>query len=174
MGRCMLIESELPKSLWPYAIMTAAYVRNRCYQQRLKNTAYFAFTGSKPNISNMHPFGTTCFVHEVQPKSKLDARSKEGKFVGYDRETPSYLVYFPDTRKVVKRRSVKFKAASNPGWDDDDDFPGPLNTVKTPVVNKSPVPSPEIAAPPKVDNLPAAHTTTPVVPVVPRRQLLQQ
>ena len=150
MGRCMLLESKLPKSLWPYAIMTAAYVRNRCYQRRLKQTAYYSMTGRKPNLSNMYPFGSTCYVYDVQPKSKLDPRSKEGVLVGYDRESPSYLVYFQDTGKVVKRRNVKFikdepSRSSNVGWDDDD-FPGDvlLPLPVKPVQVKSPVTTPDV------------------------------
>ena len=88
-------------------------------------------------------------------------------FVGYDRETPSYLVYFPDSGKVVKRRSVKFIAEGtlNAGWDDDD-FPGDnLLPKSTPLVrNCSPVPSPEIAVP---ETVPASHAPTPVSPVAP-------
>ena len=30
MARCMLLESNLPKKLWTYAVMTAAVIRNRC------------------------------------------------------------------------------------------------------------------------------------------------
>lgn len=37
MGRCMLIEKGLPKALWPYAIQSAAHIRNRCYNERTKN-----------------------------------------------------------------------------------------------------------------------------------------
>ena len=40
MGRCFLLESGLPKRLWPYAIHTAAYIRNRCFQQRTQETPY--------------------------------------------------------------------------------------------------------------------------------------
>lgn len=38
MARCMLIESKLPKQLWPYAVQTAATIRNRCYNRRLGQT----------------------------------------------------------------------------------------------------------------------------------------
>ena len=53
MGRCMLIQANLAKSMWPYAIMAAAYTQNRCYNNRLKQTPYFAMTGRKPNLANM-------------------------------------------------------------------------------------------------------------------------
>lgn len=45
MARCMLLESELPKDLWPYAVQTAAVVRNRCFNNRTKQTPYFLLTG---------------------------------------------------------------------------------------------------------------------------------
>ena len=100
MGRCLLkIESKLPKRLWPYSVMTAAYVRNRCYNQRIKQTSYFLLTGKIPDISNMYAFGSICYGLE-QPAKKLDARSKKGIFVGYDKESPSYLIYFPDKDKI--------------------------------------------------------------------------
>ena len=31
MARALLIESKLPKFLWPYAINTAVYIRNKCF-----------------------------------------------------------------------------------------------------------------------------------------------
>ena len=36
MARCMVIENNLPKSLWTYAVMIAAVIRNRCFYNRLK------------------------------------------------------------------------------------------------------------------------------------------
>ena len=38
----------------------------------------------------------------------LDARSQKGIFVGYDKESPSYLVFFPETNRVERVRCVKF------------------------------------------------------------------
>ena len=39
---------------------------------------------------------------------KLDPRSEEGIFVGYDSESPAYLVYSPNNNGVKKIRCVKF------------------------------------------------------------------
>ena len=87
--------------------MSAAYIRNRCYSERLKQTPYFTLTGRRPNLSNMRMFGSKCYAYQ-QDKKKLDPRCKEGIFVGYDRGSPAYLVYFPDSRKVLKHRVVRF------------------------------------------------------------------
>ena len=87
MARCLLINSQLPKKLWNHAVRTAAYIRNRCYSDRLKCTPIEKFTGEKPNINNMHVFGATCFAY-IQDKSKLDPRADKGRFIGYDPYSP--------------------------------------------------------------------------------------
>ena len=106
-ARCMLIESEIHKEWWPHAIATAAYIRNRCYLNRLDITPYEAVTGTKPNLKNMHIFGTVCYAY-VQNKGKLDPRGEEGIFLGYDYYSPSYVVYLPRTNTVKNIRVVKF------------------------------------------------------------------
>ena len=46
MGRCLLLPANLGKEFWHYAVMAAAYIRNRCFNNRLKQTAYFTITGN--------------------------------------------------------------------------------------------------------------------------------
>ena len=65
------------------------------------------FAGRKPDIQNMHAFGSTCFAY-VQVNKKLDPRSEEGIFVGYDTNSSAYLVYFPRHNEVQRVRCVKF------------------------------------------------------------------
>lgn len=108
MTRCLLIESKLPEELWNYAMQTSAYVRNRCYCSRTKKTPYELFTGRKPDVSKLQKFGSTCFAYK-QEKGKLDSRCEEGVFIGYDKNSPAYLVYYPNTGKIQKQRLVKFK-----------------------------------------------------------------
>ena len=107
MARCLLIQAELPKQLWTYAVMTSAHIRNRCYNSRTGKTPYECLTGTKPNLSTMHVFGSLCHAY-VQNKTKLDARAKEGIFIGYDRSSPAFLVYYPDQNTIKKARCVKF------------------------------------------------------------------
>ena len=109
MARCMLIESNLPKQLWTYAVQTAAVVRNRCFNKRTKLTPIQALTGRRPNLSRMQKFGSECFVY-VQDKRKLDPRCEKGVFIGYDKNSPAYIIYFPETKRVQKHRVVKFVA----------------------------------------------------------------
>ena len=58
-----------------------------------------------PSMSKMHVF--VCYAF-VENKMKLDPCSEEGIFVGYDSESPAYLVYSPINNGVKKIRGVKF------------------------------------------------------------------
>ncbi|XP_028405813.1 uncharacterized protein LOC114528393 [Dendronephthya gigantea] len=55
----------------------------------------------------MHVFGTTCYAF-LQNTKKIDAKSRKGIFIGYDRGSPSYLIYYPELDKIEKVRCVKF------------------------------------------------------------------
>ena len=106
MGRCLLIESGLPKNMWAYAVKVAAYIRNRCFNNRTKQTPYYLLTGSKPDLSKLFVFGSECYAYR-HDTSKLDKKAQKGIFVGYDSNSPAYLVYYPDTGKVSKHRLIK-------------------------------------------------------------------
>ena len=95
MARCLLIELKLPKNLWVYILTASAYIRNR-YNRNTRKTLYESFTGLKPNLNKMHIYGTTCFCY-VQNKMKLVPCCEKGIFVGYDKQSPAYMVYFPES-----------------------------------------------------------------------------
>ena len=138
MTRCLLLEARLPKYLWTYAVKTAAYIRNRCYNSRLNCTPYEAITSNKPSLRHMQIFGSKCFAY-VQDKKKLDDRSEEGVFIGYDNSSPSYFVYFPHTNNVRKVRCVKFDVckpvlSQQPEYLSDNEVVSlPLNEVSYPL-----------------------------------------
>ena len=53
MARCLLIDSEIPKCMWPYALMYSSHIRNRCYNNRNHQTPYESLTGKMPDMSKM-------------------------------------------------------------------------------------------------------------------------
>ena len=136
MARGMMIESGISRNLWSYAVMAAAHIRNRMYCSRIDDTPYHMLTGKKPSISKLHLFGSVCFAY-TQQKKKLDPRCTEGLFVGYDKYSPAYLVYFPDTNTIGKFGTVSFterygasksdKSSQPQLASDEDDIP--FNTV---------------------------------------------
>lgn len=56
--RAMLHASGLPKFLWGEALMHSVYIKNRTWTRYLnKSTPYEVLYGSKPDLSNLHPWG---------------------------------------------------------------------------------------------------------------------
>ena len=143
MGRCMLLDKKLPKELWPYAVHTAVYTINRCLNSRVNKTPCEAWTGRRPNISNMRVFGCEYYTYTQHHKAKLEERGRKGVFVSYNRSSPANLVYFPDIRKVIKCRLVHFVSKDSDVNDKETQTGGiPVDkddvTVKRPVVGKVP------------------------------------
>ena len=61
-------------------------------------------------ISKLSLFGCTDFMRKRdRDVSKLEPKALEGKFVGYTKGDNGYLVYVPNTRKVVAVRDVIIK-----------------------------------------------------------------
>lgn len=63
-------------------------------------------------------------------KKKLDSRCENGICVGYDKNSPAYMVYYPGSRKIKKHKLVRFvsktsaeqQTQTDVTTDDDDDF----------------------------------------------------
>ena len=81
MARCLLLDAKLSKMLWTYAVMASAYIRNRCFNDRLGKTPYEAMTGLRPNLSNMHVFGAVCYAY-VQNLKSLSQEARRASLWG--------------------------------------------------------------------------------------------
>lgn len=113
MARTMLIDADLPKSFWPYAVHYAVYLRNRCFNNRIRDTPFHAMTGERPDMSKLHIFGCRCYVYQHGHKGKFDARCIKGIFLGKAKRSPGYLVYSPDHGNVKEYRIVRFLSDAN-------------------------------------------------------------
>ena len=68
------------------------------------------FTGKVPKIGHFRIFGFLTYSHVPSEKrTKLEATSERGIFVGYDETPKAFRIYLPTQRKVVVRREVKFE-----------------------------------------------------------------
>jgi len=107
--RAMLHESDLPKFLWAEATAHAVYLKNRTWTRTIGNTTpYEILHGHKPDLADLHPWGCNVRVHD-KGGSKLDGRSKIGRWMGFDGDTrDGHRVYWPERRAVTVERSVKF------------------------------------------------------------------
>jgi hypothetical protein len=110
MSRSLLRQNNMEQKWWDRALVTAAYIRNRCLTNGLKGnqTSYEVFLGERPDVSNLRIFGSKVITLNDDPsKGKLDNRGIEGIFVGY-RDQKSYLIYLPSKKRVIASRNVRF------------------------------------------------------------------
>lgn len=106
--RAMLHESGLPNFLWGEACRHAAFLKNCTWTRSLKGqTPHEVFHGTKPNLSDIHPWGCRVRVHD-DDNNKLGARSKIGRWMGFDEESNAHRIYWAEKRSITVERSVKF------------------------------------------------------------------
>jgi len=109
--RAMLIANDLPTFLWEYAVMHAAYLRERAPTRPLQGkTPYEAWFHKKPGVSHLQEFGIPVYIllqGEKEPP-KLQPHSKRYLFVGYDNSSHSVKYYNPETRKVHTSCNFRF------------------------------------------------------------------
>ena len=108
--RTILIESQLPLSLWTEAVEYAVYAKNRSPTSILKSKMpYEAFWNVKPDISNLHIFGSQCYVHNDFPnRRKLDAHAFPAVFIGYSALSKAWRYHLPSQRKAGTSRNIIF------------------------------------------------------------------
>ena len=116
MGRCLLIQSGLGKELWPYAVMCVIYPEYVFQQAYETNTiSCIDWQENKPFKHESVWFRVLlyCLLYTtLMIRKKLNPRSNNDIFVGYNECSPAYLVYYPDTGKEMKCRVVKFQSAA--------------------------------------------------------------
>ena len=68
-----------------------------------------AFSDKRPDISHLRIFGSPVYMHVTKDARKnLEPTVEVGIFFGYIDTPQNYRVYFPDGRKTVVRRDIKF------------------------------------------------------------------
>ena len=124
MARCMVIENNLLKSLWNYAVMTATVIRNRCFNNRLKQTPYYMITGRKPDLSKMNIFGSTCYSYKNLKKLDPKCEKRDIRWV-WQKQSCIFSFFI---LRIIKHRLIKFisnvtnqQTQTYPTDDDDDD-----------------------------------------------------
>ncbi|KAJ3473669.1 hypothetical protein NLI96_g12886 [Meripilus lineatus] len=112
--RAMLIDAELPKSLWGEALMHATFLRNRTTTRSTPgSTPFEKATGNKPNLASVPRWGSKVWVL-VENSGKLDPKSVEGRWVGFDSESKAHRVYSEAKRTVSVERNVRFEPETVP------------------------------------------------------------
>ena len=96
-ARCMMMEANIPSSIWNKAYKTLAYAANHIPIKRLNwKTLFESFIRSKPTLDHMHPFGCRVYslIHNIPKLQKMLPRAQIGYLVGYD-STNIFRIWLP-------------------------------------------------------------------------------
>nr|GAT59056.1 predicted protein [Mycena chlorophos] len=116
-------------------------------------------------MTEVHEWGCKCYVHQhpdVVGQSKLDARAKEGRWMGLDENSQGHRIYWPGQRKVSVKRSVIFAPfdAMDGIEGEYDELPSPPSPpAVSPPVNPPATANPLVV--PKTESIPAANIPLP-------------
>jgi hypothetical protein len=93
MVRSIMAQANLPISYWGDAFFTTAYILNRVPSKSVPSTRYELWTGKKPDLSNLRPWGSAGFVHDTSHKyGKLGSRGKKCIFIRYSEHSKGYVL----------------------------------------------------------------------------------
>ena len=85
--RALVAGSDLPPSFWPYATLTAAYLRRRLPTSTLPKdkTPFEVMTGTQPDYSWLRVWGCRAFpIDPAETRQKGGNMRYEAVFVGYE------------------------------------------------------------------------------------------
>ena len=82
MMRCMLHAAGLGPEYWSHALTHAVYIKNRILHSTINMTPYQAFTGRKPDLSDLRIFGSRVFARKPGKRpAKMDHHTSKGVFL---------------------------------------------------------------------------------------------
>ena len=92
--------------------MTIAYILNRVSSKSIPSTPYELWTGKKPILSNLRPWGSVGFFHDTSHKyEKLGLRGKKCIFIRYFEHSKVYVLtgeQLDGSVTEVESRDVEF------------------------------------------------------------------
>jgi len=113
----MLVDSELPKTLWAEVLATATYIYNRSPHSAIGfRTPFEQYYKKIPHIGHLRIFGgmVYCHIPKETGRKKLDDRAYKGYLVGYG-GTHQYRIWNPTSKKLLLVRDARFSEEENFG-----------------------------------------------------------
>ena len=105
--RTALIDSGLPKTFWADALAHSVYTRNRLPNSEgilpVKRFKADDEHHCMVDYRRMRAFGSSCVYRVVNQASKLDARARQGRVIGYGLGTSSYTILTEDYKVICSR-----------------------------------------------------------------------
>lgn len=107
-ARTMLIDANMPPSLWAEAIATANYLRNRSPTAGSTATPHERLHGTKPDLSHLRVFGCRAYAHvPAAHRTKLEPTAEPGHMIGYAANSAGYKIRL-DNGSIITARNVVF------------------------------------------------------------------
>lgn len=110
MARCMLLDSVLGTSFWPFAVLYAAFIKDRLPHKAIGGQIPIElFYKIKVNYDEIKKFGCRLiYLVDDEPITKFDPRGKDGLFLGYPENYRAVYIYSLESKKIIIRRHVYF------------------------------------------------------------------
>ena len=111
MVRCMLTKKTVPKELWSEAVNWTVHLLNRFPTLAIKDkTPEEAWSGLKPSVEHFRVFRCIDMCTSSTKISRnLMIKSLQCVFLGLSRESKSYRMYDPMSKRVIISRDVVFE-----------------------------------------------------------------
>lgn len=109
-ARSLLIQADLPRCLWPFALKHVIYVRNLVPHSAIGTTPFSVLTDEKPSLKHVRVFGCTAYVLRLPTGPKFESRALEGVYLE-TLEHGIYKVLVTDETgipRIVESRHVTF------------------------------------------------------------------
>ena len=114
LARTMLISANLKASFWNEAYLCGVYllnITNVC--TATGKSSYETIYQTPPNLANLHPFGSACYVYDYRPNTtRWDERALLGTMLGYAERLDAYRIYVHGPKVVWVSKCVKFLSKS--------------------------------------------------------------
>ena len=88
----MMSYTDLPISLWGFALQTASYILNHVPSKSVSTTPYEIWNGRKPSLKYVKIWGCPDFIERLK-SDKLDVKSIKKRFVGYPKDNLGLCFY---------------------------------------------------------------------------------
>jgi len=115
LARAMLLARDLPRELWPEAVNHACYIRNRAYTRAINDgTPHQKWTGERPDVSSIQEFGVPVWILDEHHTNKLQSKSTEHIFIGYEDGPKAIKYYDRGMRNIKVSRNYRFPLTKLP------------------------------------------------------------
>ena len=104
MARCLMLQANLPPSLWAEAINTATFLRNRSTTKCLiEITPIEVWSQQKPYVGFLRTIGSKVIaLKRGKHEGKFQPKGEEYILIGYSENSKAYRLWKPGTQKNYK------------------------------------------------------------------------